>query len=226
MPKLAGKKPAPMPEIVKKHFIAKPGYVNYFFNEKERERVWSGLVSRGNYADCQGLWTLTGLTGAEEEFRLEFSGEEAAIKLPAGELRVELTGGLSSHLEPPGSGGLLTALSLWRRLLVDGPDKFGRVTYLGTMPLVDRDGLYDVLSAAHDDVECLFYCNPTNGELVALEMTPEIDADPCELYFDHYQEFAGHWLPSRIEVRHGDGYGYLFLVKHYEFNTEEQKDGK
>ncbi len=217
MPRMGRKPPPTMPEIVKQHFIAKPGYVNYFFNQVERERVWTAFVARGNYAECKGLWTVSGQTGAQEDFRLEFSDAEAAIKLAAGELRVELGGGLSSHLEPPGSGGLLAALSLWRRLLVEGPEKFGQVTYLGTMPVAGRDGLCDVLAASHDDVDCRFYFDPAGGNLVAMEMFPEDDTDPCELYFDHYDEFGGHWLPSRIESRHGDDYSALFLAKHYEF---------
>ncbi len=111
-------------------------------------------------------------------------------------------------------------------MLVEGLENFGQVTYLGTMPIAGKEGLCDVLEASYDDVECRFYCDPVDGNLIAMDMTPELDVDPCELYFDHFQEFSGRWLPSRIEVRHGDGYGYLFLVKHYGFNVEGPQDGE
>ncbi len=210
-------KPAPMPEIVKQHFAVKPGYVNFYFNGVERDRVWAAAIARGDYADLTGPWTLTGETGLAEEFRLEFSDREAAIKLPAGELRVELTGGLSNHLEPPGSGGLLVSLAMWRRLLVEGPEKFGHVYYLGTAPVSGREGLCDVLVATYDDVECQFMFDPADGNLVAMEMYPELDVDPCELYFSDFQEVEGRMLPARIDVRHGDHFEYQFLCKDYAF---------
>ncbi len=78
MPRPARKKAPPMPEIVKQHFIAKPGYVNYYFNQLERERVWAGIVGRGGYADCQGVWTLTGLTGARGVSARVFPGRGGA----------------------------------------------------------------------------------------------------------------------------------------------------
>ena len=152
-----------MPEIVKQHFTAKPGYVNYYFNQVERDRVWAALVSHGDYAAWNQPWTITGETGMAEAFRLEISDGEAAIKLPSGELRVELAGGLSNHLEPPGSGGLLVSLSLWRRLLVEGPDSFAQLYYLGTAPVAGHDGLCDVLVGLYDDVECRFMFDPDEG---------------------------------------------------------------
>jgi serine protease Do len=226
VPRPGARKKAPMPEIVKQHFQARPGYVNYYFNELERKRVWTRAISRGGYGDLTAPWVLTGKTGLTEDFRLEFSDREAAIKLPSGELRVDLSGGLASHLEPPGSGGLLAALSLWRRLLVEGPEKFGQVSYEGTMPIagpdVSRPGLFDALSASQDGIECRFLFDPADGTLAAMEMYPQVDTDPCELYFLDYREFDGHWLPGRIEVRHGDGYSYTFGVQH--FTAGEQKE--
>jgi S1-C subfamily serine protease len=222
MPKAHGHKAPPMPEIVKQHFIAKSGYVNYFFNRVERDRVWAAAVSRGNYDACRGLWSVSGKDSAGEDFRLEFSDKDGAIKLPSGELRVSLGDGLSNHPEPPGSGGLLVSLSLWRRMLVEGPEKFGQVSYLGTMPVAGHEGLCDVLKASHDDVDCHLIFDAGNGGLVALEMFPEADRDPCELRFYDYRDFNGHWLPGRIEVRHGDGYSASFECKQYEFKEGDQ----
>ena len=56
------------------------------------------------------------------------------------------------RVEPAGTGGLLAALSMWRRLLVLGPKKFGDVTYLGTFPIRDLQQPYDVLFARHAGV--------------------------------------------------------------------------
>src|SRR5262249_126139 len=159
-----------------------------------------------------------------EELSVQFSDTVAAIKLPAGQLRIELAGGLSNRLEPPGSGGLLVALAMWRRFLVEGPEKFGEVHYLGTAPLPGRDGLFDVLVGTHDDVECHFMFDPADGHLVAMELYPEEDVDPCELDFHEFREFEGRMLPGRIEVRHGDDFHHVFQCKQYEEKAEDKAE--
>jgi S1-C subfamily serine protease len=218
-------RPAAMPDIVKKHFSAKPGYVNYYFNQLEQDRVWKALVARGDYAGAGDVWTLEGETAMNEPFTLEFSDKESSIKLPSGQLKIELAGGLSNRQEPPGSGGLLVALALWRRFQIEGPQKFGDVYYLGTAPLAGHEGLVDVLVAAHDDVECRFYFDPGKGHLVALELYPQQDVDPCELYFGEIEEFEGRMLPNRIEARHGDEFNYIFQCKQYGFNKRMKDEG-
>ena len=80
-------KPEPMPEIVKQHYIEKPGYVNYYFNELNRDRVWKALVARGDYSAWKDNWTISGETGMGEDLRLEVSDKQASIKLPSGELQ-------------------------------------------------------------------------------------------------------------------------------------------
>jgi serine protease Do len=214
-----------MPKIVKEHFIARPGYVNYYFNQVERDRVWKALVARGDYGAPDAVWTIEGETGIGEPFKFEISDTEASIQLPAGQSRIELAEGLSGRLEPPGSGGLLLALAMWRRMLVEGPEKFGYVYYLGTAPVAGHEGLLDVLAATHDDIECRFLFDPADGYLVAMELYPAEDVDPCELYFSEFQEVDGRMMPARIEARHGDGFANLYEVKAEE-KAEEKAEGK
>ena len=126
-------------------------------------------------------------------------------------------------MEPIGSGGLLTALSLWRRLLVLGPEQYGDVYYLGTVPLAGHEDLADVLVGLHAAVECRFLVEPTRGRLLALEMYPFEDADPCEVYFDEYEEVEGRFLPRRIEVRYGDGEFGVFELEQFAFDNGEAK---
>jgi hypothetical protein len=206
--------------VVREHYLARPGYVNYYFNQLHRDRVWKALVARGDYSALSGAWTLSGKMEAvavADDFKLEASAEQASIKLPAGELKIDLAGSLAGRLDPPGSGGLLTSVALWRRLLTLGPEKFGEVYYLGTAPLEGRDKLADVLVGLHGDVECRFFFDADSGQLAAMEMSPEEDSDPCELNFSEFQEVEGRILPGRIEVRHGDSFKEVFHVKQYDF---------
>jgi hypothetical protein len=208
-------KPAPLPEIVKQHYIAKPGYVNYYFNQLNRQRLWQAFAARGDFSSWPATWTLTGTTSTAEPLKLELADDFASIQLPSGQLKIDLAGSLAEKRDPPGSGGLLVALSMWRRFLLLGDEKFGDVEYLGTAPLAGQTQLMDVLVANHGDIQCQLMFRPADGQLLAVEMTAEEDTDPCELLFSEFQEVEGRMLPGRIEVRHGDEYAQAFTIGQY-----------
>jgi S1-C subfamily serine protease len=221
--------PAPLPEIVKQHYIKKRDFVNYYFNQLHRDRVWNALVSRGEYAALAGAWTLTGVTaggvtepGAPIEF--DVSDQESAIRLESGELRIQLDGELAAKLDPPGSGGLLVALAMWRRFLVQGPAGFDELTYWGTAPVPGHEGLADVIVGISNGVECRFHFDSSEGQLVLLEMWPEEDTDPCELYFDDYREVQGCWLPGRLEIRVGERLYQLVDCREYTFGVTQEDE--
>ena len=216
-------KEAPMPEVVKRHFIERPGYVNYFFNELNRDRVWKALVARGDYAGLSGAWTVLGTAGMGDLVEYTLTEDSATIKLASGELTVGLDGELSARLDPPGSGGLLAAMGLWRRFLVSGVAQFGNVSYWGTAPLEGHEGLCDVLSGVYRDVECRFYFAPADGQLAAMELIADEDDDPCELYFHDYHEVQGRMFPRRIEVRHGDIVYQSLDCKEFKFEEAAAK---
>ena len=153
----------PMPEICKKHFEEKHGYANFFFNKLNRDRVWKAWAARGDFAPLGGDWTISGPVEGGGSFSCLLTAAGAKLKLPAGEVEWKAGENLASSLLPAGSGGLLPALHLWRRLAIDGPDRFGQVTYLGTAPLVGHEGLVDVLSGVDGGIECRFYFDPQAG---------------------------------------------------------------
>ncbi|MGD9723407.1 MAG: S1C family serine protease [Pirellulales bacterium] len=204
MPHAHKPEPQPLPEIVKQHYIEKPGYVNYYFNQRELNRVWQSLVARGTYAEAPGPWTIAGETATNEKISFTVSDTTSAIALESGELKIDLDGDLSGRTDPPGSGGVLVALAAWRRLLVGGPENFGDLTYHGTAPVPGREGLADLLIGTYRNVECRFYVSPNEGQLVLVEMFPEDDTDPCELYLSDYREVEGRQLPGHMLVRYGE----------------------
>ncbi len=194
-----------MPDIIKKHFEkGDPGYVNYFFNRQHQERLWKGMVDRGDFSTLGGRWIFAG-TVNNGDFKMELSDSDGKIELPTGDSDLKVAEGLDAALNPPGSGGMLSAIWLWRKFLVEGPKKFGKLEYIGTAPLVGHEGLVDVLLGTSEGVDCRFMFDTTNGALLAVEFYPsDYDADPCELHFAEYQEFEGRWIPRRIDVRYGD----------------------
>ncbi|MEX0936391.1 MAG: trypsin-like peptidase domain-containing protein [Pirellulales bacterium] len=212
--------PAPsaeMPEIVAQHFEARAGYTNYFFNQSNRQRVWDAFTARGDFSGLTTGWMLTGETPTGEMFTVELADEEGAIRLPEGESLARFDDVLSAATKPGGSGGLLAALHLWRRLLLVGPAEYGEVYYLGTAPLPGRAELVDVLVGNHAGIETTFYFDPSLGDLVAVEMFGQYGADPCEIYFDDIREIEGRHFPHRLEVRHGDIVYAVLEVKEVAF---------
>lgn len=192
----------PVPEIVKKHFVEKRGFANYYFNTLNQNRVWKAWNATANFGG--GDWTISGSRENGDTYRLLLTDAGASLKLPTTEMNWTATDNLGTSLLPNGSGGLFPALYLWRRLATEGLGRFGEVFYFGTAPLTGRDGLTDVLVGTHKGVECRFYFDPDNGHLLAVEMYPDDNSDPCEVYFSDYRKTDGRWLPGRMTVRFGD----------------------
>lgn len=210
---------AKMPEIVKKHFEkGDPGFVNYFFNRLNQERLWTGLSRQGDYSELSGRWTISGTLEGNSQFRITLDGQGAAIELPTGDTGIKIADGLDVALNPPGSGGMLGAMWLWRKYLVEGPKKFGKLEYAGERPLLGRSGLFDVLHGTAEGVDCYFYFELTEGMLVAVEMfATGNEWDPCEIYLSDYQSHQDRRFPQRLEVRHGDQIFGVFNVQSYGF---------
>jgi len=129
---------APMPPEVQKHFQKRQGFANYFFNKQHRLRVWRAWAARTNASARTGPWILSGTLEGGGRFRIEVDDGHAAVQLPAGRFAWTPTADFSAAPLPEGSGGLLPALFLWRRLAVQGIEGFGDVYYLGTAPLWRR----------------------------------------------------------------------------------------
>jgi S1-C subfamily serine protease len=206
----------PLPEAVKKRFEARPGFANYFYNKLNRDRVWKADLARGDFSSLSGPWSFSGDLVGGGVFSAKLLDKEASMALPLGDTKLENTDNLGDVLNPPGSGGLLAALHLWRKLQVGGPGHFGELTYLGTMPLEGHDRWVDVLLGTTGGVDCQFMFDSADGTLLALEMYPQTDSDPCEVYFSEYREADGHFLPYRFEVRYGDNVFNVFNVTKYD----------
>jgi hypothetical protein len=205
-------RPAPakeeMPEALKKLFEERSGFANYYFNRAAQERVWNALKSQGDFTDQKGPWTIEAKGAGDLAAKFELSDAKVSASLPGGDISMEIAGEnpeLGAKLQPVGSGGLFAALHLWRRFLVRGLQDFGGLEYLGTVPLPDHEGLLDCLVGTHGGVTCHFLADPQTGRLVAVEMFPDRESDPCELRFSNYAEKEGRQLPGQIEVLYGNG---------------------
>jgi hypothetical protein len=215
-----------IPEIVAKHYAERTGYANYHFNEVERRRVWQALSNRFQPASVGGTWSIKGqeLTGGQTASKVdvEITIDPARVqyKVPTGTASLAVGDDLTSAFEPTGSGGLLAALSLWRRLLAAGPEKYGDLTYLGTFPLPGSPTVYDVLLGRQSGVLVRYFIERQTGDLACVEAQLAEELDPCELIFADYREEGGRWLPGRIEVRRGDDVYAVVMPRDWNFVAE------
>jgi serine protease Do len=156
-----------------------------------RDRVWSALVSAsGDYSSAAGNWKLSGELAGGGNVEITLTDAASSGNFPQGAVELDAMQDLDQQLGPPGSGGLLAALHVWRQLLIQGPQKFGDVTYYGTAPHPGIEGLAEVLMATHNVAE--------------IDFVFEDGADPCELRFSDYRDVSGRQVPHTLEVRHGD----------------------
>jgi S1-C subfamily serine protease len=214
LPPGAPSRSGPLPEHVAKLIDQRPGFANYYFNMCNQDRVWSAFSAHGSFQNVLGPWTIAGTLGSGAPFEITLRNEEITGQFPASRDRIDPRIDLDQQLLPALSGGLLPALHLWRRMLMVGPKEFGETYYLGTLPLIDRDGLFDVLVGTHNVVEAQFAFDPRSGHLAALEMFPEANTDPCEIYFSDYRPEGDRVLPHRMTVRFGDTvYGELMIER-------------
>lgn len=205
-PSAPGRPATPLPAAVRGLYEPRPGFANYHFNVIERDRVAKALATAAGEGR-QGEWVLSGTLAAGGEFRIELSDTVATIDLPTGTSTLDATGELDASPEPPGSGGLLAGLALWRRLVAEGPAAVGRTIYRGTAPrdprAIDPTGgdLVDVLETAAAGVEARFAVD-ARGAVVAIDLWTSPDADPCEIRFSGRRDDAPT-LPTTMDVHRG-----------------------
>jgi len=232
------RKPVQLPEAVARHYEKKLGFANHHFNRVERDRVGAAIATGGNPDAARGEWSLSGRLANGKRFAIRLSDRNGTIDLPTGTTSVDATGDLDAAPNPPGSGGMLAALLLWRRLLLEGPGTVGRTEYLGTHPIgttpPPAEGanlprrFADVLVSYVAGVQATFAVDGDTIRRIDLWVAP--DADPCEIRLEGTfkpQGAAGAatWLPERLVVRHAEAEFGSFTLETVEFGAAgDRKD--
>lgn len=216
---------ATMPEMVQQHYQKRRGYSNYYFNRMHQERVWRSWMSpsdthsrdRHGAVSLGPTWMLAGRTEGGQSFGFELDDRSVIMELPGGRLTWTADDALGSNLAPPASGGLAVLVHLWRRLAVEGLDRFGEVYYWGTAPFEGQPDPVDVMVGLCGGVECWFYFQGDDGRLLAIEMYPDDETDPCRATFSHHRAIDAHMAPGHMEVHIGrDRYG-VFVFEELSF---------
>jgi S1-C subfamily serine protease len=235
--------PQPRPTIptdspATKLYQAKPGFANYYFNKLAQERLLAESRKLGDFTNVPGEWTIEArLKTARSESPATLSVVEeksrTLARLTQGDVKYEIDPlsdkPVKELLDPPGSGGFLIALDLYRRLLTLGPKAFEReFGHGGHEPLYPppADGKApsslndlrvdaEVLHGEHGRYFVKYYFSLKDHTLLGMEVKLDPELDPCEVYFSDYRPEEGRLLPHRIDVRTGDTlYGTILVSKY------------
>lgn len=228
MPPAAPKPAADSPAL--KLFEAKVGYANWHFNKMARDRLLANLKVRSDFSAKTGDWVMRskaylGEKGREGSAVFRWAAGTGAtpdrmmalidgIDFTLEPLKTDLSA--QSLRDPPGSGGLLSALYQVRQLFQKGGSGFVGDTSHGGMepyyPPQEKDPEdwsvvrvdTEVLRVALGGVESKLFFQPgAEGYLlVGLEATLDRDEDPCEIHFGDYRPVDGKLLPFKIMVSH------------------------
>jgi len=239
-----GQPPRPQPQPGgpgAKLYEAKPGFANYYFNKLERERLLKAFLKHGDFSDMKGTWAIKGAGKAQTDnttFDWNFKEEKVSEPLVTMAIRSldyrleplkdKLT--LSELKAPAKSGGLITALYLYRQLYTHLNDKGfeGEFAHGGYEPIypppangkkqdfVKDRVMAEVLRTRHAGVSVKWYFSMTDAKLLGFEVTVDREEDPCEVYcYDYKPVSDGKSMPHRLIIRYGDDeYGDLRISEY------------
>ena len=224
-----GPRPRPRPtkpSPASKFFEAKAGFANYYFNKQARQRLWQNFQKHGDFTGLKGEWYIKGRGEVDNrattlEVTMKDLGNKQPVKLvvlgvdydldPLGEKtrKAEL-------VAPPKSGGLISAMYLWRQLLTAGEKGFvGEFSHGGHEPIylpppagsakVDYESLKvmaEVIRTRHAGLSAKWYFSLKDQRLLGFEVAADRDEDPCEVFLSDYKKLDGRSLPAHITVRH------------------------
>ena len=214
-----GPKPAPIPEKYKHLYVEKDGFANYYFNQLQQDRLAQALRELGDFSHAAGPWRLSGQDAADKRFELTLASQAVGLEWGGEAFYLDLASGEMQD-EPPGSGGLLVALSHWRQLLALGPKSFTDCYYLGSEPLDGTGPRVDVLVTTQSGVETHWYFRRDPVQLVGFDTWLGPHVDPCEFRFEELQEKDGLRWPRAVRVRHGDSPIAAFQIKELQLATK------
>lgn len=176
------------------------GYANYLANRTRRDKLLAECPQTRDSSN--GPWRLTGLEPGRGAATILLAPSEARYVSDRGEYWIDPTSALHNQRDPPGSGGLLASLGLWRTLLTAGPAGVQEAFYLGRLPWGGAQTICECVVVNQGAARAEFYFGES-GDLIGIEFIAEPKAESCRVEFSGFEESVER-MPTAMEVRHGD----------------------
>nr|WP_196784202.1 trypsin-like peptidase domain-containing protein [Crateriforma conspicua] len=195
-----------IPPVAKQRIQRRRGFANGYFNQLETDRVVNQLIRQSPTGQVQAedVWVITGQTDQPRPQDVQIRIAVDRTALIVGDDSAELTTA-SDRYDAIDSGdysALLVTLDSWRRILADGPARFGETYFMGTMPLAGERPLRDCLLGMRSDTETRWLSHPETGTLEAVEVFADRDTDPAELWLQ-YGDSQDENVPAVLDLRFG-----------------------
>jgi hypothetical protein len=116
-------------------------------------------------------------------------------------IEAETKGELYDGVSARSVAGMLPALDAWRRMIANGPKKFGESFYLGSMPLGGERPLRDCMVGIDGELEVRWLSHPETGWVEVIEVFADRDRDPAELWL--IRDEGSDSMPDVLDLRYG-----------------------
>ena len=207
-----GKPPVKIPQEVKEQLVERKGFANYHFNLAEQNAFIDALRNQFPATEKPGQpplkdekkgWLITGETDQTpaEPVKIQTTADKMSLQIGQKTYEIDKRSEMYDVVTDGTVAGLLPALEAWRRMLIDGPQKFGESYYLGTMPLGGERPLRDVMVGIAGELEIRWLSHPDTGAVEAIEVFADRDEDPAELWL--LREPNAKAMPSVLDLRYG-----------------------
>ena len=207
-----GKPPVKIPQEVKEQLVERKGFANYHFNLAEQNAFIDALRNQFPATEKPGQpplkdekkgWLITGETDQTpaEPVKIQTTADKMSLQIGQKTYEIDKRSEMYDVVTDGTVAGLLPALEAWRRVLIDGPQKFGESYYLGTMPLGGERPLRDVMVGIAGELEIRWLSHPDTGAVEAIEVFADRDEDPAELWL--LREPNAKAMPSVLDLRYG-----------------------
>ena len=197
-----------IPEKVADQLIDRRGYANYYFNQRQQELIYNELIDQApvEHISKASTWTVVGTSQGDPgvPFRCVVSRDGMRWELGDESTEFEGKNDFYEAINSRSASSVIAALDGWRRLLREGPKKFGETYYFGSVPLYGERPLRDCLIGNDGELEIRWLTHPDTGQLEAMEVFADRDLDPLEVRFG-YQDEAGNLnaTPTSMDLRFG-----------------------
>lgn len=207
---------AEIPEVVSAVYEAKHGYANYHFNQLHQQRLWEALKKQS--PEASGTWTIQGPTDNDGPVLNITLGQTVSLATDGGQpVKLDATA-LYDGIDAAQLPGFAACLQAWQRMASLGPERYGEVYYLGTMPLRGEYPLRDVLVGTSGELETWFYFDPTSGRLEAIECWADRFRDPAEMLI----EAGDDNQPVGLSLYYGEQKAWRMQVGQWKAASNEQ----
>jgi serine protease Do len=213
-----------IPKIVSDQLIERKGFANYYFNQLQQDRFIEAIRNQfpAGEAENKNAWVIEAVTddAKQESALLRVTSGKMAMLVGDQPIEVDRKSELYDAVTARSVAGMLPALDAWRRMISDGPKKFGDSYYMGTMPLGGQRPLRDCTVGIDGELEIRWLSHPESELVEVIEVFADRDNDPAELWL--IRENPADSQPTILELRYGTEPTLRLKVKSWQQVPEDE----